>query len=345
MTSRELAWRVFAGEYNVSTLQLEPAQEREPGYLITPLGAKINRVYVVGVLTDLEKLERVLTDLEKLERNGNTHYRARVSDRTGVFYIYAGQYDPQVIKVMANLEPPTYVAVIGKSRIYSPSEGVSYVSIRPENIIVVDKTIRDAWLLDACKSLKSRMDAVFESQQMEPPEIEKLVNLGFDATVAEGVIKALKHYNFKQPEIEQYKNMLVEVLKYLVLDNGESYISTETITEEDSEALDVEFKTGDELTIEPESEDLVEDEDLEFEPSSEDSEDSLDLHEKEDQLLEIINSFDSKEFKDGVPWHKLMAEATDKGIDKNIIEDLVNNLLETGRIYEPILGRIKCSGL
>jgi hypothetical protein len=40
-----------------------------------------------------------------------------------------------------------------------------------------------------------------------------------------------------------------------------------------------------------------------------------------------------------------MAEATDKGIDKNIIEDLVNNLLETGRIYEPILGRIKCSGL
>ncbi|WP_455392858.1 hypothetical protein [[Eubacterium] cellulosolvens] len=333
MTNREVAWRVFAGEYNASTLQLEPAQEREPGYLITPLGAKINRMYVVGVLTDVEKLER----------NGNTHYRARVSDRTGVFYIYAGQYDPQVLKVLASLEPPAYVAVIGKSRMYSPSDGVSYVSIRPENIIVVDKSIRDSWLLDACKSLKVRINALIEAQQMEPPEVDKLIKLGFDATIAEGVIRSLKHYTHKQPDIMQYKNMLVEVLKYLVLDDGESYISTEGFTEEDSKDFDLEFKTGDELTMESEDENLADTEEFEFEPSSDESDDTLDHHEEEDQLLELIKSFDGEEFKNGVPWHKLMAEATDKGIDKNVIEGLVNHLLETGKIYEPILGRIRSS--
>lgn len=337
MANRELAWRVFAGEYNASTLQLEPAQEREPGYIITPLGAKINRIYVVGVLTDIEKLER----------NGNTHYRARVSDRTGVFYIYAGQYDPQVLKVLSNLEPPAYIAVIGKSRIYSPSEGVTYVSIRPENIIVVDKSIRDNWLLDASKSLKTRLNALIEAQQMEPPEVQKLVKLGFDTAVAQGVIESLKHYSFKQPDIMQYKNMLVEVLKYLVLDDGESYVSSENIniTEEASEALDVEFKTGDELTIDAEDEDVDENEEFEFEPNVDDNKEKNveDLHEQEDQLLDIIKSFKGKKFKNGVPWHKLMAEATDKGMDKNIIEDLVNNLLETGKIYEPVLGRIRSS--
>lgn len=330
MIERELAWRVFAGEYNATTLQIEPAQEREPGYLVTPLGAKINRIYLVGVLTDIEKLER----------NGNTHYRARVSDRTGVFYIYAGQYDPNVIKVLSNIEPPAYVAVIGKSRMYSPSEGRSYISVRPENIIIVDKTIRDYWLLDACRSLKTRLEALSEASQMEPPEVEKLMKLGFDSAVAHGVIEALKHY--KQPDVLQYRNMLVEVLKYLVLDDGESYISTENVLNNDSTELSDEFKTGDEINIELDD-DEEDEEDLEFEPSSEELPRSEEQLEQEEHLMEIIGSFKGEEYRNGVPWHKLVIEASDKGIDKNDIEELVNNLLETGKIYEPILGRIKCT--
>ncbi len=336
MANRELAWRIFAGEYNNTTLQIEPAQEREPGYLVTPLGAKINRIYIVGVLTDVEKLER----------NGNTHYRARVSDRTGVFYIYAGQYDPKVIKILSELEPPVYVAVIGKSRMYSPEEGVTYVSVRPENIIVVDKNVRDYWLLDACKSMKSRLDAITEAQQMEPPETEKLVKLGFDPIVARGVIDALQHY--KQPDIIQYRNMLVEVLKFLAVDNGEGYVPTENVPENNPTDLAQEFKTGEELTEDDEDND----DELEFEPTSdpiEDSNEKEDLtntqdQEQQNQLLEIINSFKGKTYVNGVPWHKLMVKATKEGLDKNSIEELVNNLLETGKVYEPMLGRIKCTG-
>ena len=333
MTNRELAWRVFAGEYNHTTLQLEPSQEREPGYLVTPLGAKINRIFVVGVLTDIEKLER----------NGNTHYRARVSDRTGVFYIYAGQYDPKVIKILSDLEPPAYIAVIGKSRMYSPEEGVTYVSIRPENIVVVDKNARDYWLLDTCKSIKTRLESFIEAQQMEPPEVDKLIKLGFDSVVAQGVMESLQHY--KQLDITYYRNMLVDVLKYLAMGNGEGYITTEKEYSKNLKDLTEEFKTGDELTEPEETKETVRstNEDLEFEPTTDVINDSVELQELEDKLLEVIRLFKGKKYKDGVPWHELMVKATDDGIDKNLIEELVNNLLEKGKIYEPILGRIKCT--
>ena len=335
MISRELAWRVFAGEYNSATFHLDPAQEREPGYIVTPLGAKINRVYVVGVLTDIEKLDR----------NGGVHYRARVSDRTGVFYIYAGQYDPKVIKILSTIEPPAYVAVIGKSRMYSPTEDKIFVSIRPENLIVVDKNARDYWLLDACKSLKTRLDAFMEAQQMDPPEKDKLIQLGFDPTVAEGILKSMEHYS--QPDLMRYRNMLVEVLKYLVVDNGEGYISTENGFSKNLKDLTAEFKTAEEISASSDSDPNQEQqtEELEIDSGSElmDSKDTADLQEKIEKLLEIIRAFKGKKYKDGVPWGELVVKAHNDGIDKNIVEDLVNSLLDTGRVYEPILGRIRCT--
>ena len=332
MTNRELAWRVFAGEFNASTLEIASNQEREPSYLVTPLGARINRVYIVGVLTEIEKLER----------NGNTHYRARVSDRTGVFYIYAGQYDIEAVKILSKLEPPTYLAIVGKSRRYSPNEGISYVSIRPESITVVDKDMRDYWLLDTCKSMKTRLSAMHEAQQMAQPDVDKLTALGFDPGFTQGVIDAIEHY--KKFDVAFYRNMLFEILKYLATGNDTSYISSENKTNQNADGLDTDFKNADEYT---ESEDETDDDDeLEFEATIEPIEEeqrseTISDQEQQQQLLDLISSFKGKKYKDGVPWHELVVKADSKGFDKNIIEDLVNDLLNNGKVYEPMLGRIK----
>jgi RPA family protein len=329
MSNRELAWRVFAGEYNATTLEFPPEEERGPGYIVTPLGAKINRIHIVGVLTDIEKLER----------NGNTHYRARISDRTGVFYIYAGQYDPEAVKILSKLEPPKYIAVSGKSRLYSPEEGTTYVSIRPEQITVVDKDIRDYWLLETSKSMKMRLEAFVEASEMETPDVEKLTKLGFDPVIITGILDAMKHY--KQPDIKQYHNMLIEVLRYLVVENGEGYITTENTVDPNLENLPAEFKTGDELT-EQDSDPEFE---LEFEPAAEQDTDLDNSAELEEQLLKIISEYDGNKSDQGIPWHGLVEAADKAGIDNNLIEDLVNGLLDRGQVYEPILGRIKCSGV
>ena len=54
--NREIAWRVFAGEYNDANKDVSGGGERSPSYVVTPLGAKINRLFVVGVLTDVENV-------------------------------------------------------------------------------------------------------------------------------------------------------------------------------------------------------------------------------------------------------------------------------------------------
>ena len=58
MNLREVAWRVFAEEYNSSTLEHTGEGEKPVSYIVTPLGAKVNRMFVVGVVTDIEDLGR-----------------------------------------------------------------------------------------------------------------------------------------------------------------------------------------------------------------------------------------------------------------------------------------------
>ncbi|MBM4237797.1 MAG: hypothetical protein FJ151_04860, partial [Euryarchaeota archaeon] len=131
MISREVAWRVFAAEYNSSNLEVKGQEERAPSYVITPLGAMVNRLFVVGVVTDMENTG---TDEEPL-------WRGRVTDPTGTFYVSAGQYQPEAAMAMSRIQPPAFLAVVGKSRTYSPEEGTLYVSVRPERLTVVDERI------------------------------------------------------------------------------------------------------------------------------------------------------------------------------------------------------------
>ena len=101
--NRETAWRVFAGEYNDSTLEASDGGERSPTYVVTPLGARINRLFVVGVLTDIEN---VGTEQGPM-------WRARITDPTGTFHVYAGQFQPTAAATIAGVsrETPRHQAV------------------------------------------------------------------------------------------------------------------------------------------------------------------------------------------------------------------------------------------
>ena len=83
----------------------------------------------------------VLTDVEKISEEGEL-IRAHISDPTGVFTLYSGQYQKDVTDTLSKIEVPAFVAVIGKARTYSPEEGTIYVSIRPEKIMEVNADIQ-----------------------------------------------------------------------------------------------------------------------------------------------------------------------------------------------------------
>ncbi len=224
MTNREVAWRVFASEFNESTLEIEGTEERAPTYLVTPLGAKINRVYTVGVLTEKENKG----DPEE------PMWRARVTDPTGTFFVSAGQYQPEVTTTLTNMEPPLFVAVVGKANTYEPDDETFLTSIRAEIIKEVTEEQRDNWIIEAARSLKNRLEVAIEASKMDEVSVEELIELGFDERLAEGYQKASQHYD--SVSFDRYERMLEDSLRY-VLPEYESE-SIEEMGEEETEERD-----------------------------------------------------------------------------------------------------------
>jgi hypothetical protein len=145
--ARAPAKRIFAQELQESNLtQKEGDDQYSPQYLITPTGAKINRVYITGTLIEKEDIG---SDME--------YWRARITDPTGVFLVYAGQYQPEAADTLARTETPAFVAVIGKPSIYTTPEGTTVTSIRPESIHTISEDIIDQWIIDTAQQTLQRL--------------------------------------------------------------------------------------------------------------------------------------------------------------------------------------------
>ena len=152
MTSflREVARRVFAQELRDSDFaSKDESDQYAPQYILTPTGAKVNRIFLVGVLIEKEDIG---TDSE--------YWRGKVSDPTGSFTIYAGQYHPEAAQFLSDCELPALVAVVGKTSTYTTDDGNVLTSIRPESIQEVDEITRDLWILDTVRQTLERIKAV-----------------------------------------------------------------------------------------------------------------------------------------------------------------------------------------
>jgi hypothetical protein len=158
---REVAKRVFAQEFKESNLMFKDGEDQySPQYLLTPTGAKVNRLFIVGTLTETEDIG---TEAEFL--------RGRVSGPTGSFLIYAGQYQPEAAQVLSECEKPAFVAIVGKPNTYTTDEGDVITSVRPESISVVDGDTRDMWVLETAKHTINRINSLDKDE----PNIKKAV--------------------------------------------------------------------------------------------------------------------------------------------------------------------------
>lgn len=177
---REVSHRVFAAELKESNLQSKEGQDQySPQYLITPTGAKCNRIFIVGTLTEKED---VGTDSE--------FWRGRIVDPTGTFYVTAGQYHPEAVQVLAKTLPPEFIAVIGKPTTFTTKEGNILNSIRAESMHVVDAATRDRWVVETANLTTKRLARL----QGNDPD----------------AVKAREHYS---TDMEQYKTMVVMAIE------------------------------------------------------------------------------------------------------------------------------------
>lgn len=206
MISRETAWRVFAGELNISSLEKKGEEEKSPTYLITPLGTRMNRVLVAGVLLDKQN---VGSDEEPL-------WKARVEDVSGSYFINVGRYQPEAAAAMASLEAPSFVAVIGKIRTFRPDETRTLVSLRPERIFSIDAETRKRIVLETAQCMWRRLNNVKTVLSMPDASVSDLAERGMQKEEAEGILEAIEFYG--TPDSARYLKLMQNSLRMLLPD-------------------------------------------------------------------------------------------------------------------------------
>jgi len=318
--SREVAWRVFADEYNSSSVEIRDEGEYAPAYVLTPLGALVNRVFAVGVLTEVENMG---TDEEPL-------YRARLQDPTGVFYVSAGQYQPEAAKVLGGLSWPCFVAVVGKTRTYSPEEGLVYVSLRPEVVKEVGAEERDLWTLEAAKGTLKRITAMRDALAMESPSEEELLQLGHPAKLARGVVSAIDAYG--EVDVDRFQRTVVDALGFLLSGEGELPLASP----EDKVVSTAIDEGGAEEVPEQAPAPVAE---AAATPGKKEGGPPETEDEMDDLVLSLVRELDQG--AKGAAYDAILEKARATGMDRDAFEETINRLLDQGLIYEPILGQIK----
>jgi len=302
MNARETAWRMFAKEFNDATLDINSGEEKAPSYVVTPLGAKTNRLFIVGVVTEIDEVGSGETPM----------LRARIADPTGSYYLSAGQFQPEAMAALRELKVPEFVAVVGKAKVYAPDDTVRLLSIRPEIIQKCDSKLRDYWVYETAVSTMRRIEMMEEALKMDPPSAQEIEKLGYPKYMAEGASAAANHYG-KKVDLESYEGLVISALR-------------EKLSAGNDEIKEISFE---EAAASPEAE--------EVEVAK--KEEAVVTEDDEAKVLQLVKSLD-KDGK-GAKWDEIVAAAKKKKIDKDRLEEISTELLEKGDIYEPELGRMK----
>ncbi|PSP68923.1 hypothetical protein BRC85_00200 [Halobacteriales archaeon QS_1_69_70] len=211
---REVAYRVFAAEFDDATVAYsESDEERAPNYVVTPTGARANRLFAVGVLTAVEDVNPEMV-------------RGRVVDPTGPFVTYAGQYQPDALAFLERAEPPTFVALTGKARTFEPDDGDAvYSSVRPESVNAVDADTRDRWVVTAAERTLTRIGVVAAALEAEPTGDRlraALEEAGVDERLADGVALAVEHYGTTPAYLDALRETALDAVRVVAGERDEA---------------------------------------------------------------------------------------------------------------------------
>ncbi len=300
---REVAHRVFAAEFNASRATIESQGEKDPSYVISPLGAKMNRLHVVGVCTDIEQVGE----------NGDL-IRARISDPTGVFTVYAGQYQPDAALALSSLEPPCFVAVTGKARTYEPEPGSVFCSIRPETINLVDESTRDHWILDTVRRSTERLRASHLAQTKDDATADSIAASGILRAAAEGAVLAKERYGWT--ELPRFWETVRTAANHLV-EGGDIPVHHVAASEEAPAAATAAPTWTPPTPAAP----------------ADDGNDELD-----DAVLATVKKLEGDR---GANWDDIVQDAATDTASSDDVDEALNRLMDKGLVYEPTLGILK----
>jgi hypothetical protein len=301
MNARETAWRIFATELNSSTLEIKATEEKTPSYIVTPLGAKVNRVLIAGVLTECSNISSVEND---------PIWKGRIQDVSGSFFFNIGKFQPEASAAIADLEAPCFVAAVGRVRSYTADDQRVYITVRPEHIIRISEEARNEWILETAKSTWKRLTNIKKVLGMGDATEQDLIKAGMSPTEAFGITYALDNSD-RVPDSALYLKTIQAALRIILPDK------------------DIDLGFPEDLSDEPD----------EIELPDEDGPSGNNSAQIEDVILNLLDELDTD--GKGAPREELERRAEAEGISSIELEEVSNSLMDKGLVYEPNLRYLK----
>jgi len=298
--ARQSAVRLFAQEYRDASLTEEGSGEYDPSFVITKIGAKINRALVCGVIDRMERREG----------DSGPNYSGHVRDPTGSYLFSVASFQPELHpdfeELLARFESGDrfILALVGKARWFETEDGGMFTSLRAEEFTVIDRECYTNWLVETAEATLRRIDAHSTSLEADltPAALEAA---GVPRDLVDGLILARGHYGDFDPE-----GYRVGVLQALSMATGRTSLmeppqpTATTLEETASQA--------------PES----------SEPAAEPG-DAIEL------ILETVRSRDTGE---GVEYNDLVTALVHGGHSRESAEDAIDQARDQGEVMEPRFG-------
>jgi RPA family protein len=306
---RQSAIRIFAQEYSDSNLPLEGVGEYAPSFIITKLGAKVNRALFGGVIDRFERREG---------DNGPT-YSGHLRDATGgVHRFQIAPFQPELHadaeELLARFESGDrfLMMMIGRARWFESDDGGIFTSFRAEEFTTVERSVYVNWLVEASAATLRRLDAYNLSLESENTN-ESLKSAGVPADLIEGMILAKNHYSSFDPE--NYKVGVLQSLSMALSSNSE--IEQMITSTEESTVSEV-----------PENSLQIRNDALKS--------DSKPTGDVDDVILNVIRSSSNP---DGMPYDSIVLACVEAGFSRESSEDAIEDLRDIKcEIIEPRFG-------
>jgi len=295
---------MLASEFGDSTLHQQGAGEFDPLFVITKLGAKVNRLVVAGLLERLEPRETA---------NGATLWQGQLRDPSGLHYFSVGDYAPEsmrelTLQLSSRIDDGETVMLImtAKARYFQNEEGAVYTSLRPEEAAVITRSNYREWLVKAADGMLNRIDAHEKSSSLEK-NLQSLAAAGIAENLREGILLANEHYG--EIDLETYRLNIMQTL-----DIAEDRMPSAEVPKVKTPQSSLEVT-----------------EDVSGDSATED----VDLKKV---MLDLIARLDQGE---GVDFDTLLSNAAARGHDRDAAESSLDDLSEEGTVHEPRFGWFK----
>jgi RPA family protein len=302
VTLREPAWRVVTREIESSLEEERGTAERSASYLLSPFGARMNRVLLSGTLSPAEPIGR---------DPSQPFWRARLTDPTGAVAVTAGSFQPRAMGQLRAADAPRPAIVVGKVHLYRGRDGTAFVSVRAEALRTVGEAEERAVLSEAVEQTLDRLDLLDRlARDPDPPPASPAAE-GGPALWTAAARESLRRY--PDADRPQFRRELTRAVRHV------AGISLPGLAPEPPPNVGIRRDAPVPVRSPP--------------SPAERAEESL--------VLEFLDQVAEASLDAYADRRELLARVGSRGLDSDRAEEVLTRLEDEGVIEEPIVGKLR----